>query len=141
MHAVDRRKAPATQIDSQALPKASAVLTVAEAMGAPGPQADEHMMVDVALSVAVSARVQHLVLHDDGRCSGLVTHAELTAHRGGNWYTDHTQLRDIPCNRGPFPSTTEQLSDVEAGMRHHALHLSPVVDEDGYTLGILGLIP
>lgn len=130
-----------TQIDNQTRPKSGTALTVAEAMGVPGLQADEQMMADVALSVAASARVQHLVLHDeDGRCSGLVTRAELAAHRGGTWYTDHTRLRDLSCNRGPFPSTAEHLSDVEAGMRHRALRLSPVVDEDGYVLGVLGPI-
>ncbi|WP_301125968.1 hypothetical protein [Streptomyces cacaoi] len=130
------------QINNQTRPEVTAPLSIAEAMGPPGPQSDEHMMVDVALSVAVSARVQHLVFHDeDGRCSGLVTQAELAAHRNGSSYTDHTRLRDLPCNRGPFPSTAEHLSDVEASMRHRDLRLSPVIDEDGYTLGVLGLTP
>ncbi|MER7111076.1 CBS domain-containing protein [Streptomyces sp. NPDC000229] len=109
-------------------------------MNAPGPQVDDHMTVDVALSVLISARVDHLLLQDEaGRCSGLVTRAQLAAHRGGSWYSDRTRLRDIPLDRGPFTCSAAHLNDAEAAMRVRTLDVSPVVDEHGYTLGVLAL--
>ncbi|MFF8829389.1 hypothetical protein [Streptomyces sp. NPDC015131] len=111
-------------------------------MHAPGPQVDDHMTVDVALSVLISARVEHLVLRDEhGRCGGLVTRAQLAAHRGGSWYSDPTRLRDIPLDRGPFTRSAAHLNDAEAAMRVRTLDVSPVVDEHGYTLGVLALLP
>ncbi|MER6067986.1 hypothetical protein ABT187_03810 [Streptomyces sp. NPDC001817] len=116
--------------------------TAHDAMHAPGPQVDDHMAVDVALSVLMGARVPHLLLRDeDGRCTGLVTRAQLTAHRGGSWYIDPTRLRDIPLDRGPFTSSTSTLSEAEAAMRVRTLDVSPVVDAYGYALGVLALTP
>lgn len=115
-------------------------LTARDAMHAPGPQVDDHMTVDVALSVLIGARVPHLLLQDeDGRCAGLVTRAQLAAHRGGSWYSDRTRLRDIPLDRGPFTSYGTVLSEAEAAMRARTLDVSPVVDEQGYALGVLAL--
>ncbi|WP_371330023.1 CBS domain-containing protein [Streptomyces sp. TP-A0356] len=117
-------------------------LTARDAMHAPGPQVDDHMAVDVALSVLIGARVAHLLVRDeDGRCTGLVTRSQLTAHRGGSWYSDRTRLRDIPLDRGPFTSSAAVLSDAEAAMRVRTLDVSPVVDEQGYALGVLALTP
>ncbi|WP_405586098.1 CBS domain-containing protein [Streptomyces sp. NBC_01092] len=116
-------------------------LTARDAMHAPGPQVDDHMTVDVALSVLISARVPHLLLQDaDGRCTGLVTRAQLSEHRGGGtWYSDRTRLRDIPLDRGPFTSSVAVLSDAEAAIRARAQDVSPVIDEHGYALGVLAL--
>ncbi|GGN08274.1 CBS domain-containing protein [Streptomyces fuscichromogenes] len=118
-------------------------LTARDAMlYAPGPQVDDHMAVDVALSVLIGARVPHLLLQDeDGRCAGLVTQAQLTAHRGGSWFSDRTRLRDIPLDRGPFTASTAALGDAEAAMRVRILNVSPVVDDHGYALGVLALTP
>jgi CBS domain-containing protein len=115
-------------------------LTARDAMDAPGPQVDDHMTVDVALSVLIGARVPHLLLRDeDGRCCGLVTRAQLAAHRGGSWYRDRTRLRDIPLDRGPFTSSGAGLGAAEAAMRGRTLDVSPVVDDQGYALGVLAL--
>ena len=115
-------------------------LTARDAMHAPGPQVDDHMTVDVALSVLIGARVPHLLLEDeDGRCAGLVTLAELSAHRGGSWYGDRTRLRDIAFDRGPFTSSVAVLSEAEAAMQVRTLDASPVIDEHGYALGVLAL--
>lgn len=115
-------------------------LTARDAMHDPGPQVDDHMTVDVALSVLIGARVPHLLLQDeDGRCAGLVTRAQLAAHRGGSWYSDRTRLRDIPLDRGPFTSSVAVLGEAEAAMRDRTLDVSPVIDEHGYALGILAL--
>nr|WP_228045017.1 CBS domain-containing protein [Streptomyces ferrugineus] len=109
-------------------------------MHAPGPQVDDHMTVDVALSVLISARVPHLLLQDeDGRCAGLVTLAQLSAYRGGSWYGHRRRLRDIPLDRGPFTSSVAELGEAEAAMRVRALDMSPVIDEHGYALGVLAL--
>jgi CBS domain-containing protein len=117
-------------------------LTARDAMHAPGPQVDDHMAVDVALSVLIGARVPHLLLQDeDGRCAGLVTRAQLAAHRGGSWYSERTRLRDIPLDRGPFTSSGAALGDAEAAMRGRTLDVSPVIDEHGYALGVLALTP
>ncbi|MFJ8361892.1 hypothetical protein [Streptomyces sp. NPDC093984] len=111
-------------------------------MGAPGLQIDDHMTVDVALSVLIGARATHLLLQDDdGRCSGLVTRAQLTAHRAGSSYSDRIRLRDMPLERGPFTSSASALSDAEAAMRVRTLDASPVVDEQGYALGVLTVTP
>ncbi|MEU6098717.1 CBS domain-containing protein [Streptomyces sp. NPDC047079] len=116
-------------------------LTARDAMHAPGPQVDDHMTVDVALSVLIGARVPHLLLQDeDGRCAGLVTRAQLAAHRGGSWYSDRTRLRDIPLDRGPFTSSAAVLSEAEDAMRGRTLDVSPVIDEQGYALGVLALM-
>lgn len=117
-------------------------LTARDAMHAPGPQVDDHMAVDVALSVLIGARVPHLLLQDeDGRCAGLVTRAQLAAHRGGSWYSERTRLRDIPLDRGPFTSSGAALGEAEAAMRGRTLDVSPVIDEHGYALGVLALTP
>jgi CBS-domain-containing membrane protein len=56
--------------------------TAGDAMRPPGPQVCNDMFVDAALSVLISARTRHLVICDeDGRCTGLVTRTQLTAHR------------------------------------------------------------
>ncbi|WP_171109799.1 MULTISPECIES: CBS domain-containing protein [Streptomyces] len=115
-------------------------LTAGDAMHVPGPHVDDHMTVDVALSVLISARVPHLLLQDaDGRCAGLVTRAQLSAHRGGAWYSDRTRLRDLLLDRGPFTSSVAVLSEAEAAMRARTLDVSPVIDEHGYALGVLAL--
>lgn len=116
-------------------------LTARDAMQAPGPQVDDHMAVDVALSVLIGARVPHLLLRDeDGRCAGLVTRDQLAAHRG-TWYSDRTRLRDIPLDRGPFTLSMAVLGEAEAAMRDRTLEVSPVIDEHGYALGVLALTP
>ncbi|MFK4064730.1 CBS domain-containing protein [Streptomyces sp. NPDC029674] len=61
-----------------------------------GPRVWDDMTVEVALSVMVGARVGHLLVCDeDGRRTGLVTRARLTAVRDGSGYTDLMRLRDI----------------------------------------------
>lgn len=134
--APDRTLSPPPAVDTD-----GTRLTAGDAMGAPGLQVDDHMAVDVALSVLDGARVAHLLLRDeDGRCGGLVTRAQLAAHHGGSWYHDRTRLRDIPYDRGPFTSSAATLGDAEAAMRVRTLDVSPVIDEHGYALGVLALL-
>ncbi|MFF8606121.1 CBS domain-containing protein [Streptomyces sp. NPDC015346] len=61
-----------------------------------GPQVGDYMTVEVALSVMAGARAGHLVVRDDdGRRTGLVTRAQLTAVRDGSTYTDRIRLREL----------------------------------------------
>ncbi|AZM54547.1 hypothetical protein DMA15_19900 [Streptomyces sp. WAC 01529] len=60
------------------------------------PRVWDDMTVEVALSVMVGARVEHLLVCDeDGRRTDLVTHARLIAVRDSPAYTDRIRLRDI----------------------------------------------
>lgn len=60
------------------------------------PRVGDDMTVEVALSVMISARVDHLLVCDnDGLCTGTVTLAGLAAVRDGTAYTDRLQLRDL----------------------------------------------
>lgn len=115
-------------------------MTAGDAMTSPGPQVGDDMTVDLALSVLIGARVGHLLVRaEDDRCAGLVTRAQLTAYRSGSWYAEDTRLRDIVHDRGPFTSSVTSLHDAERAMRDRELEASPVVDEDGYILGVLTL--
>ncbi|GGR48397.1 CBS domain-containing protein [Streptomyces netropsis] len=115
-------------------------LTAGDAMASPGPQVGEDMVVDLALSVLIGAGVRHLLVWDeDGRCAGLVTRAQLTAHRSGSWYAESTRLRDVGYDRGPFTASDAPLPHAERALRARALDASPVIDGDGYALGILAL--
>lgn len=114
--------------------------TARDAMYAPGPQVEDHMTVDVALSVLLGARVAHLLVRDeDGRCAGLVTRAQLAAHYDGSWDDERTRLRDIALDRGPFTSSVTALGEAEDAMRVRTLDASPVIDDHGYALGVLTL--
>ncbi|MCX5157597.1 MULTISPECIES: hypothetical protein [unclassified Streptomyces] len=115
-------------------------LTARDAMGDLGPRVGDDMHVDVARSVLISARAEHLVLQDEeGRCSGLVTRAQLDAHRGGSWGAAPTRLCDIPLDRGPFTESSAGVGEARTAMRGRVLDMSPVIDEHGYTLGVLAL--
>ncbi|MGC5535426.1 CBS domain-containing protein [Streptomyces sp. SR-10] len=114
--------------------------TVAEAMDTAGPQVCNDMTVEVALSVMASARVGHLLVCDDsGLCTGLVTHAQLTAVRDGSAYSDRVQLRDILGYRGPFTLPVTTIAEAGHMMRCSNVDALPVVDEHGNALGVLAL--
>jgi CBS domain-containing protein len=114
--------------------------TAGDAMTTPGPQVRDDMAVDVALSVLTSARIPHLVVCDaDGRCTGLVTRDQLAAIPSTPWDTDDTRLRDIVHDRGPFTPVLMPRHDAEDAMQGRKLGASPVIDEDGYALGVLVL--
>ncbi|MGW1888701.1 CBS domain-containing protein [Streptomyces sp. NPDC002004] len=107
-------------------------------MVVPGPQVGDDTELDVALSVLVGAGVDHLLVRDDdGRCSGLVTRAELNANRAGSWFREETRLRDIGHDRGPFTAADTALGVADTAMRDRMLRASPVVDVHGYALGVL----
>ncbi|MBT2445273.1 CBS domain-containing protein [Streptomyces sp. ISL-36] len=105
-----------------------------------GPQVGDDMTVEVALCVMAGARAGHLIVRDDdGRCTGLVTRAQLTAVRDGSAYTDRIRLREITGNDEPFTSPLTAMSEAEHAMRGRRLRALPVVDEHGTALGVLTL--
>ncbi|WP_407284994.1 CBS domain-containing protein [Streptomyces sp. BP-8] len=109
-------------------------------MTSPGPQVGDDMIVDLALAVLNGARAEHLLVRDeDGRCAGLITRSQMTAHRHDVWYAEETRLRDIVYDRGLFTSPAMSVRDAERAMRRRALCASPVIDEDGHALGVLVL--
>ncbi|MGA5560322.1 CBS domain-containing protein [Streptomyces platensis] len=111
-----------------------------DVMSATGPQVGDDMIVDVALSVLIGARADHLLVRDeDGRCTGLITRSQMTAHHQGSWYTEETRLRDLVYDRGPFTSPVMSAHDAERAMRQRALRASPVIGEDGHALGVVVL--
>lgn len=70
--------------------------TLGDTVDEAGPRVWDDMTVEVALSVMAGARVGHLLVCDqDGRRTGLVTRAKLTAVRDGSAYTDRIRLRDL----------------------------------------------
>ncbi|MCX4967017.1 CBS domain-containing protein [Streptomyces sp. NBC_00654] len=114
--------------------------TVAEAMDTAGPQVCDDTTVEVALSVMASARTRHLLVCDDsGRCTGLVTHAQLAAVRDGSAYSDRIQLRDILGDRRPFTSPVTTMAEAGHMMRYSDVDALPVVDEHGSALGVLAV--
>ncbi|MEU5546550.1 CBS domain-containing protein [Streptomyces sioyaensis] len=111
-----------------------------DVMSSPGPQVGDDMLVDVALSVLIGAGADHLLVRDeDGRCTGLITRYQMTAHQPGPWYTEETRLRDLLYDRGPFTSPLMSAHDAERAMRQRALRASPVIGEDGHALGVVVL--
>lgn len=128
------------QMQSRATKAAAVGRTVADAMDTAGPQVCDDMTVDVALSVMTSARTGHLLVCDDsGRCTGLVTHAQLAAVRDGSTYSDRVRLRDILGDRGPFTSPVTTMAEAGHMMRYSDVDALPVVDEHGSALGVLAL--
>ncbi|WP_406375731.1 CBS domain-containing protein [Streptomyces sp. NBC_00647] len=114
--------------------------TVAEVMDAAGPQVCDDMSVEVALSVMAAARTGRLVVCDqDGQCTGLVTHAELTAVRDSTAYTDRVRLRDLLGEPGSFTTPMTTMAEAEHAMRTRRLAALPVVDERDSALGVLAL--
>ncbi|MFI8303863.1 CBS domain-containing protein [Streptomyces sp. NPDC085927] len=128
------------QMHSRSTSTDAAPRTVADAMGAAGPQVWDDMTVEVALSVMTAARTGHLVVCDeDGQCTDLVTRARLTAVRESSGYTDRVRLRDISDDGGLFASPPTPVAEAEHAMRHRRLGVLPVVDDRGNALGVLTL--
>ncbi|MFD8716291.1 CBS domain-containing protein [Streptomyces anulatus] len=114
--------------------------TVADAMDTAGPQVCDDMTVEVALAVMASACTGHLLVCDDsGRCTGLVTHAQLAVVRDGSAYSDRVRLRDILGDCGPFTSPVTTMAEAGHIMHHSHVDALPVVDEHGSALGVFAL--
>lgn len=113
--------------------------TVAETTDAAPLQVCDDMTVELALYVMASARVRHLLVHDeDGRRTGIVTRTGLTAFRDSPYYTDVVRLRDLPDGGGPLMSPSV-ATRPEYAPRHRRPDTLPVAGEQGGAPGALAL--
>ncbi|MFB9364956.1 CBS domain-containing protein [Kitasatospora sp. NPDC001664] len=94
--------------------------------------------VERAEDVLRAAHVDYLVVRDhDGRCHGLVTRSGLHAFHASSWYTLRTRVREVGHQRGPFTWPAMDLVLAVLAMRIKHLTVWPVVDDDGYLVGVL----
>ncbi|MFE2409790.1 CBS domain-containing protein [Kitasatospora sp. NPDC059408] len=113
-------------------------LTVADAMDPCDYRIADDDTVDQANDVLRGAGVEYLLVRDhDGRCEGLVTRTGLHAFLAGSWYTERTAISATAHQRGPFAWPTMGLALAAIAMRIKHLEVWPVVDEDGFILGVL----
>nr|BEK67357.1 hypothetical protein KPHV_45840 [Kitasatospora purpeofusca] len=113
-------------------------LTVADAMDLCDYQIAHDSTVDQANDILRGAGVEYLLVRDhDGRCEGLVTRTGLHPFLARSWYTERTAIGATAHQRGPFAWPTMGLALAAIAMRVKNLTLWPVVDEDGYILGVL----
>lgn len=117
---------------------AGTALTVADAMEPYEYQIADDSTVDQANDIFHSAHVAYLIVRDhDGLCAGLVTRIGLRPFLARSWYTEHIPVRDTMHQRGPFAWSTMALDSAALAMRIKRLAVWPVIDDDGYLLGIL----
>ncbi|MFF7993929.1 CBS domain-containing protein [Kitasatospora xanthocidica] len=113
-------------------------LTVADAMDFCDYQIADDSTVDQANDILRGAGVEYLLVRDhDGRCEGLVTRTGLHSFLARSWYTERTTIGLTEHQRGPFAWPTMGLALAAVAMRIKHLAIWPVVDEDGYILGVL----
>ncbi|WP_145905096.1 CBS domain-containing protein [Kitasatospora viridis] len=113
-------------------------LTVADAMAPCDYQIADDSTVDRANDILHSAHVEYLLVRDhNGRCEGLVTRTALHPFLTRSWYTERTAISSTRHQRGPFAWPTMDLSLAATAMRLKHLAVWPVVDDDGFLLGVL----
>ncbi|KJY38198.1 hypothetical protein VR45_06520 [Streptomyces sp. NRRL S-495] len=113
-------------------------LTVADAMDLCDYQIADDSTVDQANDILHSADIEYLLVRGhDGRCEGLVTRIGLHPFLARSWYTERTAISATTHQRGPFAWPTMGLALAAIAMRIKHLAVWPVVDEDGYILGVL----
>jgi CBS-domain-containing membrane protein len=101
-------------------------------------QVSDHTAVDKALDILHSAHVDYLLVRsEDGRCAGVVTQADLAPYSSQPWYSQQTRLRDLTRARGPFASPEMAATAAAVAIHESGLQAWPVVDADGYALGVL----
>ncbi|MGW7445259.1 CBS domain-containing protein [Kitasatospora sp. NPDC054795] len=112
--------------------------TVGDLMKRPELQISDDVMVDTAMDILRSSGADHvLVRDDDGRCAGLLTRLHLAPFQARSWYTERTAVRDIVLDRAPFATADMPATTAAAAMRARRLDAWPVVDHDGYAIGLL----
>ncbi|MFE7524608.1 CBS domain-containing protein [Kitasatospora sp. NPDC057542] len=113
-------------------------LTVADAMEPCDYQIADDSTVDQANDVLRGGDIEYLLVRGhDGRCEGLVTRAGLRPFLTRSWDTERTAISATSHQRGPFAWPTMGLALAALAMRIKHLAVWPVVDEDGYILGVL----
>ncbi|WP_406201118.1 CBS domain-containing protein [Kitasatospora sp. NBC_01560] len=112
--------------------------TVADAMDPCEYWTTDDSTVDQANNVLRGAHLEYLIVRDhDGRCEGLVTRAGLRVFLERSWYGEPTSISTVAHQRGPFTWPTMGLALAALTMRIKRLAVWPVVDDDGYVLGVL----
>ncbi|WP_129260357.1 CBS domain-containing protein [Streptomyces sp. M3] len=112
--------------------------TAAAAMIAPDLQVSDHTSIDRALDVLRGSHTEYVLIRDDtGRCAGIVSRDQLTAHEAKPWYAENTRVRDIAHDHSPFAHPDMPAPEAAAAMRERSLTALPVVDDDGFAVGIL----
>lgn len=112
--------------------------TAADAMLPPELQVGDHTSIDRALDVLRGSRTDLVLIRDDtGRCAGIVTREQLSVPGAKPWYADNTRVRDIAHDHSPFARPGMPAAEVAADMRERSLAALPVVDDDGYAVGIV----
>ncbi|MER7758004.1 CBS domain-containing protein [Kitasatospora sp. NPDC097643] len=115
-----------------------AALTVADAMARYDHQIADDSTVDQADDILRSAHLDYLLVHDhDGRLEGLVTRTGLHPFLIRPWSTERTSISSTSHQRGPFAWPTMGLALAAIAMRIKRLTVWPVIDDDGYLLGVL----
>ncbi|MEV7435229.1 hypothetical protein [Streptomyces griseoviridis] len=100
----------------------------------------DDMTVEVALSVMAGARTGYLfICDDDGLCTRLVTHDQLTAVRDSPAYTDRVQLRDLLGGGGPFTSPVTTTAGAEHPAQGRRPAATPAVGDQDGAQGVLAL--
>ncbi|MEV7774574.1 CBS domain-containing protein [Kitasatospora sp. NPDC086791] len=113
-------------------------LTVADAMDLCDYQIADDSTADLANDILYSAHVDFLLVRGhDGRCEGLVTRTGLHSFLTRSEYTERTAISSTSHQRGPFAWPTLNLALALLAMQIKHLTLWPVVDDDGYILGVL----
>jgi len=112
--------------------------TAADAMLAPEVQVSDHTTIDRAFDVLCGSHTEFVLIRDDtGRCAGLVTREQLIVPGAKPWYAENTRVRDIAPDHSPFARPGMAAVDVAADMQERSLAALPVVDDDGFALGIV----
>ncbi|MEV8100443.1 CBS domain-containing protein [Kitasatospora sp. NPDC085879] len=113
-------------------------LTAADAMEPCGPRITAGASIEQADRLLTDTGATCLlVCTDDDRCQGLVTPASLAPFLACTWYTAHSRVSDAMRQCGPFAWPTLALSLAAMTMHVKRLDPWPVVDDDGYLLGVL----
>ncbi|WP_344446032.1 CBS domain-containing protein [Kitasatospora nipponensis] len=128
-------------VDSRTAPFAAAsTATVADAMDRPDPQIRDATTVDRAKSLVRANDLPYLVLRDSaGRCAGLVTRDRLLSYPARTWSGERTLVREAAGDAGPYAWRSLKLPLAAVAMEVRDLEAWPVVDDDGYLVGVLTL--
>ncbi|MEV4613799.1 CBS domain-containing protein [Kitasatospora sp. NPDC049258] len=111
---------------------------VGDAMTVPDYQIADDTAVDRADEIMRGAHVPYLVLRDhDGRCSGVVTRAQLAPFLAVTRAAEAVPVRDVVHDAGPYAWPELGLEVAAVAMDARSLQAWPVVDDDGYLLGVL----
>ncbi|GJF35134.1 hypothetical protein KNE206_78340 [Kitasatospora sp. NE20-6] len=113
-------------------------LTVADAMEPCEYQIADDSGVERVDDIFHHAHVDYLVVRGhDGRCAGLVTRRSLRPFLDLPRSGEHVTIHGAVQQRGPFAWPSMALALAALAMRIKRLVIWPVIDDDGYVLGII----